>query len=189
MGFPRQEYWSGEAISSSRGSSWPRDRTWVSCIAGRFFTILGLLAWAWTSWFARNDTSVSPELTAPFTSEIFESSARDCKPTVLLLLFSLMVVSDSSQPHGLQPECSVSSQPARPQLLLCLGLAPLHLGQSALRFWIPLGIHFFILAAASLSLLWWLISPSVLPVMLYLYQSFLNLYICAKVVNAWKQPI
>ena len=22
-----------------RGSSWPRDRTWVSCIAGRFFTI------------------------------------------------------------------------------------------------------------------------------------------------------
>ena len=26
------------AISSSRGSSWPRDGTWVSCIAGRFFT-------------------------------------------------------------------------------------------------------------------------------------------------------
>ena len=27
------------AIPSSRGSSWPRDRTWVSCIAGRFFTV------------------------------------------------------------------------------------------------------------------------------------------------------
>ena len=27
------------AISFSRGSSWPRDQTWVSCIAGRFFTI------------------------------------------------------------------------------------------------------------------------------------------------------
>ena len=27
------------AISFSRGSSWPRDRTPVSCIAGRFFTI------------------------------------------------------------------------------------------------------------------------------------------------------
>ena len=27
------------AISSSRGSSPPRDGTWVSCIAGRFFTI------------------------------------------------------------------------------------------------------------------------------------------------------
>ena len=26
------------AISFSRGSSWPRNRTWVSCIAGWFFT-------------------------------------------------------------------------------------------------------------------------------------------------------
>ena len=26
-------------ISSSRGASWPRGQTWVSCIAGRFFTI------------------------------------------------------------------------------------------------------------------------------------------------------
>ena len=26
------------AIPFSRGSSWPRDQTWVSCIAGRFFT-------------------------------------------------------------------------------------------------------------------------------------------------------
>ena len=28
------------AVSSSRGSPWPRDWNWVSCIAGRFFTIL-----------------------------------------------------------------------------------------------------------------------------------------------------
>ena len=27
------------AIPFIRGSSWPRDRTWVSCIAGKFFTI------------------------------------------------------------------------------------------------------------------------------------------------------
>ena len=27
------------AISFSRGSSWPRDWTWVSCITGRFFTV------------------------------------------------------------------------------------------------------------------------------------------------------
>ena len=27
------------AIYFSRGTSRPRDRTWVSCIAGRFFTI------------------------------------------------------------------------------------------------------------------------------------------------------
>ena len=31
------------AISFSRGSSWPRDRTWVSCIAGRCFTIWATL--------------------------------------------------------------------------------------------------------------------------------------------------
>ena len=31
------------AISFSRGSSWPRDQTQVSCIAGRFFTI-------WANW-------------------------------------------------------------------------------------------------------------------------------------------
>ena len=39
IGFSRQEYWSGVAIPFSRGSSRPRDRTQVSCIAGRFFTI------------------------------------------------------------------------------------------------------------------------------------------------------
>ena len=27
------------AIPFSRGSSWPNDQTWVSCIAGRFFTV------------------------------------------------------------------------------------------------------------------------------------------------------
>ena len=27
------------AISSSRRTFWPRDQTWVSCIAGRFFTV------------------------------------------------------------------------------------------------------------------------------------------------------
>ena len=32
------------AISFSRGPSWPRDRTWVSCTAGRFFTVA--LRWA-----------------------------------------------------------------------------------------------------------------------------------------------
>jgi len=39
MEFSRQEYWS--SISYFRGSSWPRDRTHiscVSCIASRFFT-------------------------------------------------------------------------------------------------------------------------------------------------------
>ena len=30
--FPRQEHWSGLAISFSRGISWPRDGTYISCI-------------------------------------------------------------------------------------------------------------------------------------------------------------
>ena len=34
----RQEYWSGLPFPSPGESSWPRDRTWVSCIAGGFFT-------------------------------------------------------------------------------------------------------------------------------------------------------
>ena len=47
MGFSKQEYWSGVpflfplewvAHPFSRGSSLPRNRTWVSCIAGGFFT-------------------------------------------------------------------------------------------------------------------------------------------------------
>ena len=53
MGFLRQEYWSGVAISFFRGSSRHRDRSWVSCLAGGFFTnwaTLGILAWKipWT---------------------------------------------------------------------------------------------------------------------------------------------
>ena len=48
MGFSRPEYWSGlpallwVAISSSRGSSRPRDRTSISCIGGRSFTTLAI---------------------------------------------------------------------------------------------------------------------------------------------------
>ena len=38
MEFSRPEYWSGEDFSFSKGSSQPRDRTQVSCIAGGFFT-------------------------------------------------------------------------------------------------------------------------------------------------------
>ena len=40
MEFSRQEYWSGSPIPFSRGSSQSKDQTQVSCIAGRFFTVL-----------------------------------------------------------------------------------------------------------------------------------------------------
>ena len=39
MRFSRPRILEWVAISSSRGSSQPRDRTWVSCTAGRYFTI------------------------------------------------------------------------------------------------------------------------------------------------------
>ena len=38
VGFFRQEYWSGFAMPSSRGSSRLRNQTHASCIAGGFFT-------------------------------------------------------------------------------------------------------------------------------------------------------
>ena len=37
MEFSRPEYWGGEPFPSPGGSYQPRDRTQVSCIAGRFF--------------------------------------------------------------------------------------------------------------------------------------------------------
>ena len=43
VGFSKQEYWSGLPCPSPGGSSWLRDGTQVSCIAGRFFTI-------WATW-------------------------------------------------------------------------------------------------------------------------------------------
>ena len=39
QGILRQEYWSGQPFPSLGGSSRPRDQTWVSSTAGRFFTI------------------------------------------------------------------------------------------------------------------------------------------------------
>ena len=47
MEFSRQEYWSGFAMPSSRGSSEPRGWTWVSCIAGKFFTIKWISIHSW----------------------------------------------------------------------------------------------------------------------------------------------
>ena len=39
MEVSRQEYWSVYPFFYSRGSSQLRDQTWVTCIAGRLFTI------------------------------------------------------------------------------------------------------------------------------------------------------
>ena len=39
MGFSRQEYWSGLPFASPGKSSRPRDRSRISCIVGRRFTV------------------------------------------------------------------------------------------------------------------------------------------------------
>ena len=42
MGFSRQEYWSGLPFPYSTGSSWPKNRTRITCVSwitGRFFTL------------------------------------------------------------------------------------------------------------------------------------------------------
>ena len=43
-GIPQARILEWIAITFSRGSSQPRDRTWISCIAGRFFTIWATVA-------------------------------------------------------------------------------------------------------------------------------------------------
>ena len=45
MGFSRQECWNGLPFLSPGESSWPRDRSCISCVAGRFFTV-------WATWVA-----------------------------------------------------------------------------------------------------------------------------------------
>ena len=55
------------AISFSRGSSWPRNRTWVSCTAGRFFT----------NWAKREASTELPQwYSVQFSRSVMSSSLR-----------------------------------------------------------------------------------------------------------------
>ena len=77
-------------ILFSRGSSWPSDRTWVSCITGRFFTVEP----PGKPWLKKSKC-----YRGKFCGGIFWYSS---------VQFSHSVVSDSLQPHGLQharPPC------------------------------------------------------------------------------------
>ena len=65
------------AIPFSRGFSWPRDWTWVSCTAGGFFTV-------WATREALRTQGILHLLSDPFSR------------------FSRSVVPNSLQPHGLQ---------------------------------------------------------------------------------------
>ena len=60
----------GVAIAFSRGSSWPRDQTWVSPIAGRFFTI-GATREALGAIYS---STVSPHFSLDLRSEVLRYS-------------------------------------------------------------------------------------------------------------------
>ena len=52
------------AFPFSNGSSWPRDRSWVSCIAGRFFTIWAGTQFHFFGFFANNHQNNLPKTQA-----------------------------------------------------------------------------------------------------------------------------
>ena len=99
------------AISFSRGSSWPRDQTWVSCTAGGFFmdwatweAIEGRVS-TWIIWNSSvKDISFFHLFIHSVTSEYWEIQ-RYLFYTLSCVCVCLVasVVSDSLQPHGLQP--------------------------------------------------------------------------------------
>ena len=74
-------------MPSSRGSSQPRDRTQVSCIAGGFFT----------NWATRETPKRITFLNTNNAQLEFE-----VKDAATMLLFSQSVMSDSLWPHGLK---------------------------------------------------------------------------------------
>ena len=76
------------AIPFSKGSSWPRDQTWVSCIAGRFFTV-------WAIREAPEYICCSPKSFYLYRLYLFVYYH-------VVALFSHSVVSDSFRPYGLQ---------------------------------------------------------------------------------------
>ena len=99
------------SISSSRGSSWPRDWIYVSCVsctAGRFFTAepSGKICWAQLlllllSRFSRVQDSTVPGILWARTLEwvAFPSPMHEGKKWK----WSHSVVSNSERTHGLQP--------------------------------------------------------------------------------------
>ena len=65
------------AISFSRGSSWPRGQTWVSCIAGRFLTI-----------WATKETTICTKCYSKYFININPSNSYSRSKNELLLLAS-----------------------------------------------------------------------------------------------------
>ena len=67
-------------IPFSRGPSQPRDQTWVSCIAGRFFTVWAI-RWVsfnyWNKYFSSNYFSIRSKYTISFCEAVmFEYGSK-----------------------------------------------------------------------------------------------------------------
>ena len=77
------------AISFSRGSSWPRNRTWVSCIAGRWFT----------NWAMREACSVA--FSYSLAQQILDGIFSGCRFQIPAEILPLE--SDSSWVHWIIP--------------------------------------------------------------------------------------
>ena len=102
MGFSRQEYWSGFAISSSRGSSWPRDQSYIFYI-GRWV----LYHWATRETQQHSGTTtltyVSRWLLAPVTQSLYwDALSPRNSLTHILCLFNC------SQPSNLSSNITFS---------------------------------------------------------------------------------
>ena len=54
MGFSRQEYWSGLPLPSPGDLPEPRDWTYISCLAGSFFSTFLLILQSWDAHFSWN---------------------------------------------------------------------------------------------------------------------------------------
>ena len=88
------------AISFSRGSYWPRDWTWVSCIAGRFLTVWVTRETLYLQGPGPDNSEISKDL-------VFALSGPGLvRKRGLSVQFNHLVVSDSLRPH--------ESQHARP---------------------------------------------------------------------------
>ena len=85
------------AFPFSRVSSQPRDRTQVSCIAGRFFTI-----WATREAFCRGSSQPRSRIRVSCIAERLFTDWATWRPIISSVL-SCYIMSNSLQPHGLQP--------------------------------------------------------------------------------------
>ena len=94
MGFFQARLIEWVAISSFRGSSWPRDQTQVSCIAGEFL-LSEPSSWAYLIFLY----NIKPSLNHPFCVNVFP-----------LVLFSYPFVLFTTQPWGSPPVLQVSGR-------------------------------------------------------------------------------